>query len=245
MRQKRKTRPGGQPDGSSHMGAWGGWALAPNTASMGRDNRSHRYKSQQRPYTFKPSDDFFKFFAGRIFGRKSIARRGDWSRQRPIYRTPWRPPAGSGPVSGEPVAGLRHFQRQRFQRRVWPESRRPAPPARRRWPRPRQRHRLRRRRIDRRDRGCPRSRAVLIRIARRFARLQRRIALQHQGRKAADIGGGKRGPDVIWYLPSGAGRKISTPGAAMAIWPPRFDAANSLSPASVALTAITLALAAG
>src|SRR5437764_4848086 len=29
---KMKTRPGGQPDGSSHMGAWGGWALAPNTA---------------------------------------------------------------------------------------------------------------------------------------------------------------------------------------------------------------------
>src|SRR5258708_4825067 len=29
-RKKRKTRPGGQPDGSSHMGAWGGWALAPN-----------------------------------------------------------------------------------------------------------------------------------------------------------------------------------------------------------------------
>ena len=29
---KEKTRPGGQPDGSSHMGAWGGWALAPNTA---------------------------------------------------------------------------------------------------------------------------------------------------------------------------------------------------------------------
>ena len=28
--QKEKTRPGGQPDGSSHMGAWGGWALAPN-----------------------------------------------------------------------------------------------------------------------------------------------------------------------------------------------------------------------
>jgi len=26
---KEKTRPGGQPDGSSHMGAWGGWALAP------------------------------------------------------------------------------------------------------------------------------------------------------------------------------------------------------------------------
>jgi hypothetical protein len=40
-REKRKTRPGGQPDGSSHMGAWGGWALAPNIASMGRNYRSH------------------------------------------------------------------------------------------------------------------------------------------------------------------------------------------------------------
>jgi len=40
-REKRKTRPGGQPDGSSHMGAWGGWALAPNTASMGRNYSSH------------------------------------------------------------------------------------------------------------------------------------------------------------------------------------------------------------
>ncbi|MET4272958.1 hypothetical protein ABIB68_002470 [Bradyrhizobium sp. F1.2.2] len=28
--RKEKTRPGGQPDGSSHMGAWGGWALAPD-----------------------------------------------------------------------------------------------------------------------------------------------------------------------------------------------------------------------
>jgi hypothetical protein len=36
-RQKRKTRPGGQPDGSSHMGAWGGWALAPNTAFDGEE----------------------------------------------------------------------------------------------------------------------------------------------------------------------------------------------------------------
>src|SRR3954454_13227919 len=33
--EKRKTRPGGHRDGSSHTGAWGGWALAPNTASMG------------------------------------------------------------------------------------------------------------------------------------------------------------------------------------------------------------------
>ena len=51
--------------------------------------------------------------------------------------------------------------------------------------------------------------------------------------------------DPFWYFPSGAGRKISTPGAAIAIWAPRFDATNSLSWASVALTAITLGLAAG
>src|ERR1700733_12382633 len=41
--QKRETRPGGQPDGSSCMGAWGRWALAPDTTSMGRDYRSHTY----------------------------------------------------------------------------------------------------------------------------------------------------------------------------------------------------------
>ena len=50
---------------------------------------------------------------------------------------------------------------------------------------------------------------------------------------------------MIWYFSSGAGRKMSTPGAAIAMWPPRFEAVNNLSWASVALTAITLALAAG
>ena len=60
-RQKRKTRPGGQPDGSSHMGAWGGWALAPNTASMGRDNRSHIYLSRKGRRTFKPAAIFLTF----------------------------------------------------------------------------------------------------------------------------------------------------------------------------------------
>src|SRR6266404_9669574 len=57
--EKRKTRPGGQPDGSSYMGAWGGWALAPNTASMGRDNRSHICWSQKGRRTFKSPCDFF------------------------------------------------------------------------------------------------------------------------------------------------------------------------------------------
>src|SRR6478752_5777545 len=45
---------------------------------------------------------FLTFLPG-VFGRESIARQSDWLRRRPIYRTPWRPPADSGPVSGEPV----------------------------------------------------------------------------------------------------------------------------------------------
>ena len=77
-RPKRKTRPGGQPDGSSHMGAWGGWALAPNTASMGRDYRSHIYWSRKGRHTFKRSGDFFNFLAGifrSVFKRKRVPGR--------------------------------------------------------------------------------------------------------------------------------------------------------------------------
>jgi hypothetical protein len=66
---KRKTRPGGQPDGSSYMGAWGGWALAPNTASMGRDDRSHTDWSPKGCGTFKRPGNFFNFLAA-IFPTK-------------------------------------------------------------------------------------------------------------------------------------------------------------------------------
>ncbi|MBA7630858.1 hypothetical protein ES703_38383 [subsurface metagenome] len=52
-------------------------------------------------------------------------------------------------------------------------------------------------------------------------------------------------PEVIWYFWSGAGRKMSVPGAASAIWTPRFEAVNRRSWASVPLTAITFGLAAG
>jgi hypothetical protein len=72
---KRKTRPGGQPDGSSHMGAWGGWALAPNTASMGRDCRSHIDWSRKVRRTFKAVGEFFNF-SGRLFGRRNYCAAG-------------------------------------------------------------------------------------------------------------------------------------------------------------------------
>jgi hypothetical protein len=109
-RQKRKTRPGGQPDGSSHMGAWGGWALAPNTASMGRDNSSHTHWSRKGRRTFKPLCDFFNFLAG-TSGRKFIARR-DWVRLRRTCRTPWTLGADAIPWSREHLAGPELFRRQ-------------------------------------------------------------------------------------------------------------------------------------
>src|SRR6266478_9347302 len=66
--QKRKTRPGGQPDGSSHMGA------------LGVDGRSRRIQprwggitaptdivSRQGRSTFKRTWGFFNFFGGRFW----------------------------------------------------------------------------------------------------------------------------------------------------------------------------------
>src|SRR6266404_2772032 len=66
--QKRKTRPGGQPDGSSHMGA------------LGVDGRSRRIQprwggitaptdivSRQGRSTFKRTWDFFELFCGRFW----------------------------------------------------------------------------------------------------------------------------------------------------------------------------------
>src|SRR5258706_5337013 len=44
LSQKTKDPSGGTTGRVKPYGrAWGGWALAPNTASMGRDNHSHRY----------------------------------------------------------------------------------------------------------------------------------------------------------------------------------------------------------
>src|SRR5258705_1464692 len=68
LSQKRKTRPGGQPDGSSHMGA------------LGVDGRSRRIQprwggitaptdivSRQGRSTFKRTWDFFELFCGRFW----------------------------------------------------------------------------------------------------------------------------------------------------------------------------------
>src|SRR5229473_6599607 len=67
--RKWKTRPGGQPDGSSHMGAWGGWALAPNTASMGRDFTAPTYIWSRRVAERSNGLQFFYCAAGRLASR--------------------------------------------------------------------------------------------------------------------------------------------------------------------------------
>src|SRR5579859_7217428 len=89
---KMKTRPGGQPDGSSHMGAWGGWALAPDIA-MGRDYRSHMHWSPLSPGPFKAAAIFLTLFE-RPFCRTSfIARPAHAARRWPAFPTPRSKPA--------------------------------------------------------------------------------------------------------------------------------------------------------
>src|SRR5437667_2326571 len=76
---KRTTRPGGQPDGSSHMGAWGGWALAPNTADGRVFPLPHVIGRRGRAARSKPPADFLTFWE-RVFGTRTIARPDDWLR---------------------------------------------------------------------------------------------------------------------------------------------------------------------
>ena len=68
MSPKTKDPSGGTTGRVKPYGrAWGGWALAPNTASMGRDNRSTDIVSRQGRSTFKRTWDFFNFFGGRFW----------------------------------------------------------------------------------------------------------------------------------------------------------------------------------
>jgi hypothetical protein len=56
-----KDPSGGTTGRVKLYGRWGGWALAPNTASLGRDCRSHSDRSRSPDETFKASADFFGF----------------------------------------------------------------------------------------------------------------------------------------------------------------------------------------
>ena len=72
---KTKDPSGGTAGRVKPYGRWGGWALAPYTASMGRDYHSHMHWSQKGSRTFKPVRAFFGF-SGRNFGAEFIALRG-------------------------------------------------------------------------------------------------------------------------------------------------------------------------
>jgi len=69
------TRPGGQPDGSSHMGAWGGWALAPNIAVGERVPLPHKLVAVGPPHVQKEVRFFLSFGEG-YSGRKSYCALG-------------------------------------------------------------------------------------------------------------------------------------------------------------------------
>ena len=175
--------------------------------ALGVDGRSRRiqprwggitaptlYWSRQGRRTFKAPANFFNFLAGfrrRIYGAAwiGVMPAAGFAGGRLIgrrLRTPWQPQArASAWIASLPVQSL-------FAQRRLPTPRPPASPA----------------RDDRGDRrkGIGFAGAEQIVAAGRaeiargfhqdrahFVRLQRRIALQHQRRKAADIGRGKRG----------------------------------------------------
>ncbi len=77
------TRPGGQPGGSSDTGRWGGWALAPDMASLGRDLRSHIRQSQHPRRTFNAARIIF----AKVVGRSSL--RGAKRRGNPEAKKNW------------------------------------------------------------------------------------------------------------------------------------------------------------
>jgi len=94
----RNERPvrGDNRTGQAIWGAWGGWALAPNTASMGRDYRSHLYLSRKGRRTFKPDAIFFnrqqvpeRFQAGAC---PPGSRNGNrFAPEKPVKSAFWRP----------------------------------------------------------------------------------------------------------------------------------------------------------
>ncbi|MDB5611548.1 MAG: hypothetical protein JWP25_8448 [Bradyrhizobium sp.] len=112
-RHKTKDPSGGTTGRVKLYGRLGGWALAPNTASTGRDYRSHLYWSLRVAVRSKRPAIFFDFLTG-ISVRKIIAQRDDWLRQRRTFRTSPRPQARSRPWSREHPAGPKLFQRQAY-----------------------------------------------------------------------------------------------------------------------------------
>src|SRR5580704_12923150 len=219
-RQKRKTRPGGQPDGSSHMGAWGGWALAPDTASMGRGYRSHKCWSQQGSGTFKSPEIFLTFFAGR-FGTEiycaagrmlspgtdlsAVTAAGGSLKARVTAASGWSGTFSTPGATATGAAGAVTTAETAAKASASPAPNRSSRP------------------------GAPRSWAVFVRIARTSSGFNAGFRSSIRAARPLTSAAENEVPDVIWYFSSGAGRKMSTPGAATAIWPPRFDAANSLS----------------
>src|SRR5437660_12868419 len=83
------------------MGAWGGWALAPNTA-MGRDYRSHmKLVAESLPHVQNGRRIFLTSWVW-IPEREPIARRAGYRRQSPTFPTPLSRPGGSrGRIAGK------------------------------------------------------------------------------------------------------------------------------------------------
>jgi len=74
---KRKDPSGGTTGGSSHMGAWGGWALAPNTADGEGNRKIKKNRTKAGAGRSKRPCDFFNFLErypspSAVFGARPI-----------------------------------------------------------------------------------------------------------------------------------------------------------------------------
>jgi hypothetical protein len=98
MPAETKDPSGGTTGRVKPYGAWGGWALAPNTASMGRDYRSHGYRSRKLRRTFNGPAIYLAFvgtfseaFPGKTLPQNVIRREDRFVHRGHVKSGNWSP----------------------------------------------------------------------------------------------------------------------------------------------------------
>jgi hypothetical protein len=105
--QKTRDPSGGTAGRVKPYGRWGGWALAPNTASMGRNRRSHRIRSREGLWAFNPPAIFLFCLAGIFVWAGIIVQPACSGPKTPVFFVPIGAVASGSIVEGPvPPQGL-------------------------------------------------------------------------------------------------------------------------------------------
>src|SRR5882724_11470211 len=108
-KNKRPVR-GDNRTGQSHMGAWGGWALAPNIA-MGRNYPLPHILVAEGLAHVQNGRRFFLTLRKPVFGGGiPIVRRFAGCRRSPIFQTPWSRQADRAPECPAIPSVLKRFR---------------------------------------------------------------------------------------------------------------------------------------